>query len=128
MHEGRLVQCTNKEESAMKHEQMVSRWMVSGVRRLQAGVQRGSGIGVLAVLLLLPLRVGALGTGDLDTSFSGDGTVTTDFGGGRWDTAAAIALQADGKIVVAGSAVNSGGTSDVAVARYTVNGSLDTSF
>ena len=59
--------------------------------------------------------------GDLDVSFSGDGKQTTDFGGA--DAAAAVAMQADGKIVVAGS---SGG--DFALARYGADGALDPSF
>ena len=56
-----------------------------------------------------------------DPSFSGDGLVTTDLGGP--DTAQDVAIQADGKIVVAGS---SGG--NFALARYTAAGGLDTSF
>src|SRR5690349_15519561 len=59
--------------------------------------------------------------GDLDVSFSGDGKQTTDFGGS--DAAAAAAVQADGKIVVAGS---SGG--NFALARYGADGALDLSF
>ena len=90
--------------------------------------QAWGSVAVLAAVLLLPLRVGALGTGDLDTSFGGTGQVTTDFGGNRANRAAAVALQPDRKIVVAGSAVNSGNTSDFAVARYTPNGTLDRSF
>ena len=39
--------------------------------------------------------------GSLDNTFSGDGIVTTDFASGS-DTAHSVALQADGKIVVAG--------------------------
>lgn len=63
--------------------------------------------------------------GDLDTSFSGDGKVTTNFTGGddfAWD----VALQSDGKIVAAGRAAGSGGR--FALARYNANGSLDTTF
>jgi hypothetical protein len=41
--------------------------------------------------------------GELDSTFSGDGEVTTDLTR-RADFAAAIAIQADGKIVVAGGA------------------------
>lgn len=59
--------------------------------------------------------------GSLDTSFYGDGTVVTVFGGN--DYANAIAIQSDNKIVVAGDA---GG--QVGVARYNLNGSLDGSF
>jgi uncharacterized delta-60 repeat protein len=64
--------------------------------------------------------------GSLDTSFSGDGRVTTDFTS-RFDEANDVAIQpADGKIVVAGRAGGSGGR--IALARYNTNGSLDTSF
>ncbi|HET7269614.1 MAG TPA: Ig-like domain-containing protein [Rubrobacter sp.] len=63
--------------------------------------------------------------GDLDPSFSGDGKVMTTFGGS--DYGEAVAIQADGKIVVAGSNESSG-DEDFALARYNVNGSLDTSF
>ena len=66
--------------------------------------------------------------GSLDTSFSGDGKQTTDFGGFN-DKATAVALQGDGKIVVVGSGGSDvTGNSDLAVARYNPNGSLDTSF
>ena len=60
--------------------------------------------------------------GSLDTSFSGDGIVTTAVGG---DSSAAysIALQPDGKILLAG-----GANSDFAVVRYNTDGSLDTTF
>jgi len=65
--------------------------------------------------------------GTLDTSFGGgDGIVTTDFGTST-DYASSIALQSDGKIVVAGNASISG-HSDFAVVRYNANGTPDTSF
>jgi uncharacterized delta-60 repeat protein len=60
--------------------------------------------------------------GDLDTSFSRDGRVTTAptrHGGG----AEAVAVQADGKIVAAGSSDDK-----FAVARFNRHGSLDTNF
>ena len=63
--------------------------------------------------------------GSLDTSFSGDGKQTTDFGG--FDNANAVALDSDGRIVAAGSA-SVGTDRDFALARYNANGSLDTSF
>jgi len=68
--------------------------------------------------------------GDLDSSFSGDGRQTTDFAGG-YDSGNAVAVQADGKIVVAGSANQSaepGSGRDFALARYNADGSLDGSF
>jgi len=59
--------------------------------------------------------------GSLDTSFSGDGIVVTNFGGN--DKAYSAALQADGKILLAGES-----DGDFAVARYNVDGTLDASF
>jgi uncharacterized delta-60 repeat protein len=61
--------------------------------------------------------------GSLDTTFSGDGKVTTDFGSN--EEGFGVAIQGDGKIVTAGRAPVSG-TSDFALARYNANGSLDT--
>jgi uncharacterized delta-60 repeat protein len=63
--------------------------------------------------------------GDLDPSFSGDGKVTTTFGGS--DGGEAVAIQGDRKIVVAGSTRGCGGE-DFALARYNTDGSLDTTF
>ena len=63
--------------------------------------------------------------GTLDTSFGGDGKVTTNFTAGG-DFAFGVAIQTDGKIVAVGRAGGSGGR--VAVARYNNNGTLDTSF
>jgi uncharacterized delta-60 repeat protein len=65
--------------------------------------------------------------GSLDTSLDGDGKLTTDFGSTS-DGAYSVAIQADGKIVVAGSSYNSGSKDDFAVARYNTDGSLDTLF
>jgi uncharacterized delta-60 repeat protein len=60
--------------------------------------------------------------GSLDTTFDGDGKVTTDFSG-RDDQAHGVAIQADGKLVVAGSS-----SGDFALARYNTDGSLDVTF
>ena len=66
--------------------------------------------------------------GSLDKSFSGDGRQTTDIRGGS-DSGHTLAIQSDGKIVVAGiSYPQSGGRGDFGLARYNVDGSLDTSF
>jgi uncharacterized delta-60 repeat protein len=64
--------------------------------------------------------------GSLDTSFSGDGKVTTVIGDGN-DAAWSVALQSDGKIVAAGYSHN-GTNEDFALVRYQIDGSLDTSF
>lgn len=61
--------------------------------------------------------------GTLDTTFSGDGIFTLDFGGA--DEVHAIALQSDGKIVAVGEWGSSGSN---LVFRLLSNGSLDTTF
>ncbi|HEX5735270.1 MAG TPA: BACON domain-containing carbohydrate-binding protein [Blastocatellia bacterium] len=63
--------------------------------------------------------------GTLDPSFGSGGKVTTDFQQ-QSDEAQAIAIQSDGKIVVAGSADTP--IDDFALARYNTDGSLDASF
>src|SRR5205823_305603 len=64
--------------------------------------------------------------GTLDSGFGESGKVTSEIGRTS-DTANSVALQSDGKIVVAGYA-GAPGNNDFAVARYNANGSLDTSF
>ncbi|HYV93495.1 MAG TPA: T9SS type A sorting domain-containing protein [Chitinophagales bacterium] len=59
--------------------------------------------------------------GTLDSSFNNDGILTTDFGSN--DQANSIAIQSDGKIVVAGVS-----DSDFAVIRYSQDGTPDSSF
>jgi uncharacterized delta-60 repeat protein/uncharacterized repeat protein (TIGR01451 family) len=68
----------------------------------------------------LLLRVEAA-AGDLDLTFGNGGKVVTDWGGesGAHD----VGIQADGKIVVVG-----GSSQDFAIARYTPDGMLDSSF
>jgi uncharacterized delta-60 repeat protein len=65
--------------------------------------------------------------GHLDTSFGSGGLVLSDLGSASEDEPSAIALQKDGKIVVAGSS-DAGGTADFALARYTPAGALDPGF
>jgi uncharacterized delta-60 repeat protein len=64
--------------------------------------------------------------GTPDATFGSGGKVLTDVAGGA-DTAYAVALQPDGKIVVAGSATVGTGL-DFVVARYLPDGALDTGF
>jgi uncharacterized delta-60 repeat protein len=64
--------------------------------------------------------------GSLDPTFDADGVVTTPIGSGN-NVAQAVAVQADGKIVVAGFCLNET-TDDFAVARYHPNGTLDETF
>jgi uncharacterized delta-60 repeat protein len=63
--------------------------------------------------------------GTLDSSFGTTGKVFTDFG--QSVSGSAMAIQADGKILVAGSYF-ANGRGDFALARYNTNGSLDTTF
>ena len=63
--------------------------------------------------------------GKLDPSFGTGGIVTTDFFGSD-DQINGIAVQPNGKLVVAGFTSN--GTSQFSVARYNFNGTLDQSF
>jgi uncharacterized delta-60 repeat protein len=64
--------------------------------------------------------------GSLDATFSGDGKATTEFTAGEQDVAFGVAIQANGKIVVAGGG-DIGGPR-FALARYRRNGTLDTTF
>ncbi len=60
--------------------------------------------------------------GALDTTFGTAGKVITPIGSGN-DAGRAVAIQLDGKIVVAADSAN-----DIAVVRYNTDGSLDNSF
>jgi uncharacterized delta-60 repeat protein len=79
---------------------------------------------VSVLLLATPMALAA--AGDLDPKFGSGGTVQTNFSGNS-DYAFAVAVQADGKIVVAGQ---SGIYPDLhsALARYNKNGALDRTF
>jgi uncharacterized delta-60 repeat protein len=71
--------------------------------------------------------------GSVDTSFGGlgTGTVETDIAGGaQQEQARAIAVQSDGRIVVAGEARPAGGGQELrmALVRYNSDGSLDATF
>jgi uncharacterized delta-60 repeat protein/LPXTG-motif cell wall-anchored protein len=85
-----------------------------------AGESNSGGVPDFAVVRYNP-------DGTLDTAFDGDGKVTTDIGTNSFDSGNAVAVLADGKIIVAGYSL-AGGTNDFAVVRYNSDGSLDTSF
>jgi uncharacterized delta-60 repeat protein len=65
-------------------------------------------------------------SGELDTSFNGTGKVVTSFLG--LEQAYCVAIQRDGKILLAGSTSTNGANYDIAVVRYTVDGALDQSW
>ena len=67
--------------------------------------------------------------GSLDTGFDSDGMVTTAINANPTeDQAFAVALQSDGKIVVAGYSLIGASNYDFVVVRYNTDGSLDSGF
>ncbi len=67
--------------------------------------------------------------GALDRTFAGTGKKAIPFGAGRQDTASAIVIQPDGKIVVAGTTYDGSFLNgNFAIARLNPNGTLDTTF
>lgn len=85
-------------------------------------------------LLCLALLPGCLAPrawaapGFLDPLFGSDGVATNRIDSGGQQTIAGIAVQPDGKIVVAGYAYSSNNVSQWAVVRYATNGILDSTF
>ena len=75
-----------------------------------------------AVLPVIAVSMAGAGAGDFDPAFGSGGTVVSDFGGD--ETAHGVAVQPDGRIVVAGT----GCAGDFLVARYDSDGSPDVSF
>jgi uncharacterized delta-60 repeat protein len=68
-----------------------------------------------------------LESGEPDPTFGGDGVSTLDFFG-LDDSAASVVLQPDGKLTISGSAGNPFGTRNIAIARFKVDGTLDSGF
>jgi uncharacterized delta-60 repeat protein len=81
---------------------------------------------VCSAVLLAVASTACADPGDADPSFSRDGRVLTDIRGD--DTATAVAVQPDGKIVAAGFSSPPGGTRRFALVRYEADGALDPSF
>jgi uncharacterized delta-60 repeat protein len=86
-------------------------------------VAAGYGIGGLLLARYLP-------DGAPDPSFGDGGAIETKVPDSGWTSAAAVALQPDGKIAVAGSADLNGNYANPVflLARFDANGSLDASF
>jgi len=84
-------------------------------------VAAGSGIPVNANQYFAVVRYNS--NGSLDTTFGTGGIVRTEFDSTS-ESASAVGLTSDGKIVVAGTTFNN----SFAFARYNSNGSLDTTF
>jgi uncharacterized delta-60 repeat protein len=81
---------------------------------------------VAVCFALLIYTVALAASGDLDTTFSGDGKIIQSFGGTQ-HRGMDVAVQADGKVVVVGEKWTAAGR-DFAIARYNPNGSLDATF
>ena len=73
--------------------------------------------------MALPTVAAFAAPGELDPSFGDGGKVVESFGSLGDDRGEALTLQADGKLVAAGSS-----ESEFAIARYTPTGGLDTGF
>ena len=63
--------------------------------------------------------------GSLDTSFDGDGKVTSDFFRSQEDDGLDVVTQPDGKLVVVGRTTRPGSYYDYTLTRYNPDGSLD---
>ena len=87
---------------------------------------------IATVMGVLGFTIALAAPGDLDTTFDGDGRVTSfvvPSNPGRSDQIEGVAIRTDGKIIVAGNSfVSSPSNSDFALIRYNSNGSLDTTF
>lgn len=93
----------------------------AGWTRKQPGRRHVAAIIATAALLIVAIPSAAFAApGDLDPTFSEDGKQTTDFAGG-FDSGSAVAIQGDGKIVVAGSSQPVGANPDFALARFAVS-------
>ena len=83
---------------------------------------------IMSICLIVP-QLAQAAAGDLDSTFGAGGKVTTDLRR-TTDLASAVAVQADGKLVVVGQTYqnNDFSTEDFVVARYNSNGTLDRTF
>jgi uncharacterized delta-60 repeat protein len=80
----------------------------------------------LASALVMVIPSTAHASGSLDPSFGTGGAVSAHLGG--TDRADDVLIQADGKIVAAGSTSTADGGQDFALTRHLADGSLDTTF
>jgi uncharacterized delta-60 repeat protein len=90
--------------------------------------RRVASLFIACLALLLTAAPAARATpGDLDPAFGGGGIVRTDLTSAE-DDGFAVAIQTDGKIVVAGAAGIGGPNPRFGIVRYQTDGSLDPSF
>jgi len=99
--------------------------------RLCRFATHGRAIGATAIILTLfvTVQMAQAADGDLDPTFGTGGRVMTDLSRST-DLANAVAIQADGKLVVVGQTYKNNDYSDedFAVARYNTDGTLDNTF
>jgi uncharacterized delta-60 repeat protein len=107
------------------------RILQSGVTAVQSGRKTASIklAALIAISFVFTCPFAHAAPADFDPTFGTSGIVTTDFGNSG-DEPKAIAVQSDGKIVVAGTTYffASGNVSDFALVRYNTDGTLDTTF
>jgi uncharacterized delta-60 repeat protein len=86
-------------------------------------------IAAIVLIWFISPQLAQAAAGDLDPTFGGGGKVTTDLKRST-DIANAVAVQADGKLVVVGETYrnNDSSAEDFAVARFNTDGTLDTTF
>src|SRR3954470_862499 len=78
-------------------------------------------------LILATAPAARAAPGDLDPTFGGDGVVRTDLTPAE-DDGFAVAIQPDGKMVVAGGVGLGGPNARFGIVRYGTDGSLDPTF
>src|SRR5262245_10342522 len=101
--------------------------MARSVGRSRISHARSLTYPAVLIALIVSAPPAAAAPGDLDPTFGGDGTVTTNFTHDA-DVGYPVALQPDGKIVVAGEAGCCRSNPTFALARYDPDGSLDATF
>jgi uncharacterized delta-60 repeat protein len=151
--DGKIVAVGNTEVDSINHifNIAVARYTANGlldtsfggtgklVTQIAGGQSMAGGVVIQADGKILVGGYGQVGTatnfallrflpgGSLDTSFGSFGRVNTDFGANNPSFGNALALQPDGRIILAGRAML-GGLNEVALARYNSDGTLDPSF
>ena len=116
--------------------------MHSSLHTQRTGLERLRHVARPVMAVATGLMVAALATGcggndllagSLDTHFgkasdgTPDGIVSLSLGSGN-DSAKAMAVQADGKVIVAGTSTSTGGSSNIVIERFNSDGTLDATF
>ncbi|HUM48499.1 MAG TPA: hypothetical protein PLD84_16320, partial [Chitinophagales bacterium] len=83
---------------------------------------------IFAIIIMITYCPVIFAQGIPDPNFGSEGSVLTKIQSGRDDIAQSVAIQSDGKIVVAGNSFNIIGYSNIGVVRYNKNGKLDKTF